>query len=177
MTSGSVSTSARTASSRLSGSRAAPGSSGGADIPIASAVAAGPAIGKPVVFRPSNGLRGAVRIELVGRDLLADLLERAADQARDVHLRDPDLLGDLRLCQALEEAEVEDRALAVVERPEARREHGAVLRDLVGVLDLAERLERVELLPVLGAPAGGERERRVGAAGLERLEHLFLLHP
>src|SRR6266508_2073608 len=34
---------------------------------------------------------------LVARDLLADLLQRAADQARDVHLRDADLLCDLRL--------------------------------------------------------------------------------
>ena len=55
---------------------------------------------------------------LLGRDLVADLLERAADQARDMHLRDPDLLGDLGLCQPLEEAEVQDPALALVEDTE-----------------------------------------------------------
>src|SRR5919201_2521578 len=44
----------------------------------------------------------------VVRDLLADLLERAPDQPRDVHLRDPDLLGDLRLREDLEEAKVQD---------------------------------------------------------------------
>ena len=39
----------------------------------------------------------------------------------------------------------------------------------------ADRLERIELLAVLLRAAGRERERRVRAAGLERLEHLFLL--
>src|SRR5439155_23916578 len=84
----------------------------------------------------------------VGRDLVPDLLERPPDQARDVHLRDADLLRDLRLRQPLEEAQVEDRPLAVVEDTEAGLEQGAVLGHLVLVLDLAESLERVELLPV-----------------------------
>src|SRR5204862_3515770 len=77
--------------------------------------------------------------------------------------------------QPLEEAQVEDPPLAVVERPESRRQHRAVLRDLVLVLDLAERLERVELLAVLLTRPLRERERRVRAAGLERLEDLLLL--
>src|SRR5215217_1811193 len=115
------------------------------------------------------------RLLFFDRDLGPDLLERAPDQARDVHLRDPDLLRDLRLRQALEEAQVEDPPLALVERAEPRREHGAVLRDLVLVLEVAERLERVELLAVLLARPLGERERRVRAAGLERLQHLLLL--
>src|SRR5512146_1353983 len=118
---------------------------------------------------PSNRLLLARSGGLVGRDLLADLLERAADQARDVHLRDPDLLGDLGLRQALEEAQVQDLPLALVEHPEAGREHRAVLRDLVSVLLGAERLERVELaVVVVPAGAGGERERAVRAAALER---------
>ena len=79
-------------------------------------------------------------------DLGADLLERAPDQPRDVHLRDPDLLRDLRLREPVEEAQVQDATLAFVERTEARLEHGAVLRDLVLVLLLADRLERVELV-------------------------------
>src|SRR6186997_957637 len=71
---------------------------------------------------------------LLGRDLLADLLQRAANQPRDVHLRDADLLGDLRLGQAFEEAQVQDLALPLVEDTETRCEDGAVLRDLVLVL-------------------------------------------
>src|SRR5947207_7229817 len=65
------------------------------------------------------------------RDLLADLLQRAADQPGDVHLRNADLLRDLRLGQAFEEAQVKDHALAVVEDAEPGREDGAVLGDLV----------------------------------------------
>ena len=111
---------------------------------------------------------------LVRRDLVADLLQRPPDQARDVHLRDPDLLCDLALRQPVEEAQVEDPALALVEHAEAGREHGAILRDRVLVLLGAERLERIELAVLVGA-AGRERERRVGAARLERLEHELLL--
>src|SRR5512133_572547 len=41
----------------------------------------------------------------------------------------------------------------------------------------ADRFERVELFTVFAAAASRrEGERRVRAAGLERLEHLFLLH-
>ena len=93
-----------------------------------------------------------------GGDLLADLLERPADQARDVHLRDAHLRGDLRLRQAFPEAQVEDPALALVEDFEPGREHGAVLADLVLVLDLAERLERVEARRPRPCPAGAESE-------------------
>src|SRR6266545_2745788 len=112
---------------------------------------------------------------LLGGDLLADLLQRAPDQPRHVHLRDPHLLRDLRLGQALEEAEVENPPLALVEDAEPRRQHGPVLGDLVLVLLRPDRLERVELLAVLLSAAGRQRQRRVRAAGLERLEHLFLL--
>ena len=38
-----------------------------------------------------------------------------------------------------------------------------------------DRLERIELLAVLLATAGGERQRRVRAPGLQRLEHFLLL--
>src|SRR4051794_32887058 len=39
-------------------------------------------------------------------------VERIPDQPGDVHLRDSDPLGDLRLREALEEAQMQDRALA-----------------------------------------------------------------
>jgi hypothetical protein len=91
-----------------------------------------------------------------------------------VHLRDPDLLRDLRLRQALEEAQVEDRALTVIENAEARLEDRAVLGDLVLVLLRTERLERIEIALVVLAGACRERERAVRAAALERLEHLLV---
>jgi len=84
-----------------------------------------------------------------------------------VHLRDPDLLRDLRLRQPVEEAELEDRPLALVQRLEPRREHGTVLRDLVLVLLGPERLERVEIVvgrrdemnPAIDASAGVQQRR------------------
>src|SRR5206468_1896140 len=111
-----------------------------ADVRIATVYEAGAPVSR--VRRGGSALGGApVRVDLLGGDLVADLLERAPDQPRDVHLRDPDLLSDLRLRQALEEAQVQDPALALVECAEPRREHGTVLRNLVLVLDLAQRLE------------------------------------
>src|SRR6266516_1546259 len=82
-------------------------------------------------------------------DLVADLLQCAPDQARDVHLRNPDLLCDLGLCQAAEEPEVEDRLLAVVEGTQAGLDCGPALRDLVPGLLRPDRLERLEDLLLL----------------------------
>src|SRR5712691_5661801 len=96
---------------------------------------------------------GDLGLVFLRRDLLADLLERTADQAGHVHLRDPDLLRDLRLRQALEEAEMQNLALAVVEDAEARREHCAVLRDFVLVLLGADGLEWIEFFAVLSVAA------------------------
>src|SRR5215203_4383167 len=82
--------------------------------------------------RSARGAAPRLRLSAVlARDLVADLLQGATDQARHVHLRDPDLLRDLRLRESLGEAEVEDRALALVEHPEPRREHRSILRNLV----------------------------------------------
>src|SRR5439155_12562577 len=101
--------------------------------------------GPPSVTNAERHRLAGRRALLLGCDLLADLLERAPDQPGDVHLRDPDLLRDLRLGQAFEEPQVENLPLAVVENAEARREHRPVLGDLVLVLLRADRLERVEL--------------------------------
>src|SRR5436305_4724766 len=117
---------------------------------------------RPTYRKPGSGC--AVGVELFRGDLLADLLERAPDQTRHVHLRDPDLLRDLRLRQPFEEAQVQDLALALVEDAEARREHGAILGHLVLVLVAADRLERVELLAVLLRAAARKRQGRVRAA-------------
>src|SRR5581483_667041 len=131
------------------------------------------------VWRPDAELapsvRGPPRQLFVRGDLVPDLLESPPDEPRDVHLRDADLLRDLRLRQPFEEAEVQDGPLALVEHAKPGLEQRAVFGDLVLVLELAEGLERVELLPVFLAAPLRERQRGVGASGLERLEHLFLL--
>ena len=54
-------------------------------------------------------------------DRRAQLRERAAQQARDVHLRDADAGGDLRLRQAFLEAHRDDLALALGEARRGRR--------------------------------------------------------
>src|SRR5262249_1198027 len=89
---------------------------------------------------PSRGCGSAaprlprLHLVLLVDDLLADLLERTADETRHVHLRDPDLLRDLRLRQSFEEPQMQDPALAIVEDTEAGRQHRAVLRHLIRVL-------------------------------------------
>src|SRR5215210_1364000 len=127
-----------------------------------------PARSSAVVRTPT--ILGVSRL-LLGGNLLADLFQRSPDQPRDVHLRDPDLLRDLRLRQALEEAQVQDPALALVQDAKAGSEHGAVLGYLVLVLLGAERLERVELAVLVVPRAGRQRERAVRATALDRLEY------
>ena len=64
----------------------------------------------------------------------------AADQPRHLHLRDADALGDLRLRQVLDEAQVQDQAVALGQR----LERGG---DRRGVLD---QLEALVLAPSVG---------------------------
>src|SRR4051794_41771008 len=73
---------------------------------------------------PAPGARSAwAGRRVAGRSLLhlhsgavgVELLERGADDARDVHLRAADDLGDLGLQQVLLEAQAQDLARAVVE--------------------------------------------------------------
>ena len=61
-----------------------------------------------------------------------------------MHLRDPDLGGDLRLGHLLEEAQLDDASLPLVECVEPRRDERSVL-DLLeaGVLDAELLRERV----------------------------------
>ena len=91
-----------------------------------------------------------------------------------MHLRDADALGDLALREALEEAQVEDVALALVELREARRERRAVLHRVVGLFLAAEVVDEAGvLLAALAVGRGLQRDGVVGLARLERLEHLF----
>src|SRR4051794_21283656 len=87
----------------------------------------------------------------------ARALERGAQDPRDLHLRDPDVLADLALREVLDEAQVQDAMLA-------RREPAHAARHRVAALDERDR-------PVLAADRLAERARlAVGAAGgvLER---------
>src|SRR5205823_5899486 len=118
--------------------------------------------------RAPLSVRGLLDRFVLG-DLLADLLERAADQPGHVHLRDPDLLRDLGLRQPLEEAEVENRPFTIVEDAEAGRQDRPVLGDLVLVLLRPERFERVEVAVLVLAGPRRERQGAVGPAALERL--------
>src|SRR6185369_2901365 len=63
--------------------------------------------------------RGSALVLAGGRALLghlgADALQGATEDAGDVHLRVADPLGDLRLRQVLDEAQLQDEALALVE--------------------------------------------------------------
>src|SRR3954454_15429637 len=116
---------------------------------------------EPIVGAPTAWLSAASRLRLhvfLGRDLVANLLERATNQPGDVHLRDAHLLGDLGLRQAFEEAQVQDLPLTLVQHTESRREDGAVLGDVVLMLLRADRLERIELLAVLRPAAGRKRQ-------------------
>ena len=101
-------------------------------------------------------------------DGVAQRVDRAADEPRDVHLRDPDLVGDLALGQPLEEAQAQDLALARGQLVEAAAQHQALLGSLEALVGLADRLERAD-------PVGQrlvERHHAIGLAGAERLDHL-----
>ena len=100
--------------------------------------------------------------------------ERAAQQARDVHLRDADSRRDLRLRQALEEPQLDDRPLARVERVEAGLDEHTVLDLLVPGLDLAEHVLHRLLVAATGAERLRERAGRVRVVRLERLDDLVL---
>src|SRR5581483_1593748 len=66
---------------------------------------------------------------------LAQLRKAARQEPGHVHLADVEPVGDLRLRQPLEEAQMQDRLLARRERLDQRREGGAVLGvDQPGVL-------------------------------------------
>src|SRR3954451_12474632 len=79
---------------------------------------------------PSGGCRA-------GR---GETVERPSQQARDVHLRDPDLLRDLGLREVLLEAQPQDRALSLGQGAERPAQHLADLHELVAVLVRGDRV-------------------------------------
>src|SRR5690606_11334066 len=120
-------------------------------------------------FRSSSGPRAR---SLLDEQLLPQLGQRARQQPGDVHLRDPDLLRDLRLGHVPEEAQQQDPLLA-------RRQ---VLQQRLQRLPVLHALQRL----VLGAQGVGDRgglvvgvgdvqgQRGVGVGGLQALQHLLL---
>src|SRR5689334_19114524 len=85
---------------------------------------------------------------LVGLELAAHPGEGVADQPRHVHLGDPDPLGDVRLRQALEEAQVQDGPLARGQPLDAAGEGDPLLGLLERPVVLTERLHRAAALLV-----------------------------
>ena len=66
------------------------------------------------------------------------LLQRLAEQARDLHLGDADAGRDLRLGQFLHEPQAQDQALARRQLRDHRRHRGVELDQLVAALLAAE---------------------------------------
>ena len=95
----------------------------------------GPARGE--LERPSQP--GCARL-LLDEQALAQLRQGAGEQARDVHLADPELGGDLRLRHAAEEAQHQDLLLAGRQPLEQRLERLAVLDPLERLVHGAERV-------------------------------------
>src|SRR3954466_2136346 len=79
-------------------------------------------------------------------DRVAHRVDRAADQPRDVHLRDADGTGDLALGEALVVAQADDLALALAEAVEAATEQDPLLGELVALVVAADGLERSRAL-------------------------------
>src|SRR3954451_11573759 len=125
----------------------------------------------------SASSRSAKRENLTLLRGLANARQRLADQARDLHLRDPDALADLGLRHVLDEAQAQHLALPRADRHQQPVERRAVLSQMEALVVGADRVgEQISL--VLPARARRvERCRAVRAGGLQRLEHLLLAAP
>ena len=88
-----------------------------------------------------------------------------------MHLRDPQLIRDLRLGLALEEAEVQDRALPLGEITERRRDAQPLLRDLEAPVLAPDRLRSGRRRV---SRRGVERVGRVRLQRVQRLEDVVL---
>src|ERR687886_203986 len=82
--------------------------------------------------------RPPARALLSGLRDLAQARERAPYQARDLHLRDADAFGDLRLGEVFGEAQVQDQAVSGRERVEGGGDRGPVLDELVALVVAAD---------------------------------------
>src|SRR3954451_17986816 len=94
----------------------------------------------------------------------ARALERHAQDPRDLHLRDADMLADLALREVLDEAQVEDAVLARRERAHAAAHDVAALDEPERRVLAADRLAQRARLPVRAGGGGlqGRPGRRRG---------------
>src|SRR3954452_4854702 len=102
-------------------------------------------------------------------DRVAHRVDRAADEPRDVHLRDADGTGDLALGEALVVAQADDLALALAEAVEAATEQDPLLGELVALVVAADGLERSRAL----GQRLVERHHPGGVGGAQRVEDLL----
>jgi putative drug exporter of the RND superfamily len=93
----------------------------------------------------------------------AQLVERAAQQTRDLHLRDSHTLRDLRLGEIVDEAHAEYQPLALRYVPEDRSHGGVELNQLVALVLASDRVAVGDHVAV------GAGTRSVQGQGLVRL--------
>ena len=96
--------------------------------------------------------------------------ERAAQQPRHVHLRVPDLLADLALCEVVHEAQLHHAALELWERLPGAGDRVAALHQLVGRVHVAEQVQEGARLVVLARGGRVQRRGLVARRGLARLQ-------
>ncbi|WP_445009147.1 hypothetical protein [Pseudonocardia sulfidoxydans] len=107
---------------------------------------------------------------LVVEHSCAQLLQGAAEQSRHVHLRDADLLTDLRLGAAVEEAQDEDAAFALGEAGEQRPQRRQVVDETEPGVELADALAGRDVV----RPGGGvECRGLVVVLGVQGLDDLL----
>src|SRR5690242_5340304 len=104
----------------------------------------------------------------------AKLGERGAYEPRHVHLRDPDLVRDLRLREVLHEAQIQDKPVPLGQRAQLRRQRGGVLGQLVAGVLAAQLGDRASFLVLVARPRRLERHAVVRGGRLQRLEHLLV---
>src|ERR1700693_5288213 len=126
-----------------------------------------------LLHRPARGRRWwtpeVVRPLVVLRALFGELaqpLQRAAQQPRNLHLRDADSVGDLGLREILAEAQVEDLTLAAWQMASGREDRRVLIDQSEPLVLGSDRIEAARLLVLL---AGERRVKRHGAVCLGRL--------
>src|SRR5450755_418497 len=113
------------------------------------------------------------RVALLAADD-ADLGYRGAQQARDLHLRHPHSLRDLRLGQVARKPQVEDHPISLRQPVDALGDHRQVLGQLKLLVLGAEHLCTRASELVVFVRAAVQRRRVARVVGLERIEGLLL---
>src|ERR1700733_16270353 len=104
----------------------------------------------------------------------AKLIERASQEARDLHLRDAHARRDLRLRQVLDETHAQDLALALGNPPEHGADRRIELHQLVARVLLAHRVAVGRRFVRRARARGVERERLICLDRLQRVDNVIL---